>query len=132
MVVLTFRRGNFIFSRAPRQTESESHNMNCDHTVKPHYNAITLSPGGIFWDRGISEAHYIGFAARFFFFKSCIYFLTANCFIFYVLCHDVLLPLTMSIVYLFVSVLLLYQSVIKIDVPNKWASACVQPAIADG
>ena len=48
------------------------------------------------------------------------------------LCHDVLLPLTMSIVYLFVSVLLLYQSVIKIDVPNKWASACVQPAIADG
>ena len=55
----------------------------------------------------------------FFFFKSCIYFLTANCFIFYVLCHDVLLPLTMSIVYLFVSVLLLYQSVIKIDVPNK-------------
>ena len=37
-----------------------------------------------------------------------------------VLCHDVLLPLTMSIVYLFVSVLLLYQSVIKIDVPNKW------------
>ena len=32
----------------------------------------------------------------------------------------------MSIVYLFVSVLLLYQSVIKIDVPNKWASACVQ------
>ena len=24
-----------------------------------------------------------------------------------------------------------YQSVIKIDVPNKWASACVQPAIAD-
>ena len=66
------------------------------------------------------------------FFKSCIYFLTANCFIFYVLCHDVLLPLTMSIVYLFVSVLLLYQSVIKIYVPNKWASACVQPAIADG
>ena len=50
----------------------------------------------------------------------------------YVLCHDVLLPLTMSIVYLFVSVLLLYQSVIKIDVPNKWASACVQPAIDDG
>ena len=41
----------------------------------------------------------------------------------------VLLPLT---VYLFVSVLLLYQSVIIIDVPNKWASACVQPAIADG
>ena len=41
--------------------------------------------------------------ASFFFF-----FLTANCFIFYVLCHDVLLPLTMSIVYLFVSVLLLY------------------------
>ena len=40
-----------------------------------------------------------------------------------VLCHDVLLPLTMSIVYLFVSVLLHYQSVIKIDVPNKWASA---------
>ena len=38
----------------------------------------------------------------------------------------------MSIVYLFVSVLLLYQSVIKIDVPNKWASACVQPAIDDG
>ena len=38
----------------------------------------------------------------------------------------------MSIVYLFVSVLLLYQSVIKIDVPNKWASACVQPAIAEG
>ena len=35
----------------------------------------------------------------------------------------------MSIVYLFVSILLLYQSVIKIDVPNKWASACVQPAI---
>ena len=24
------------------------------------------------------------------------------------------------------------SSVIKIDVPNKWASACVQPAIADG
>ena len=67
-----------------------------------------------------------------FFFLSCIYFLTANCFIFYVLCHDVLLPLTMSIVYLFVSVLLLYQRVIKIDVPNKWASACVQPVIADG
>ena len=39
--------------------------------------------------------------------------MTANCFIFYVLCHDVLLPLTMSIVYLFVSVLLLYQSVIS-------------------
>ena len=38
----------------------------------------------------------------------------------------------MSIVYLFVSVLLLYQSVIKIDVPNQWASACVQPAIDDG
>ena len=67
-----------------------------------------------------------------FFFNLVYYFLTANCFIFYVLCHDVLLPLTMSIVYLFVSVLLLYQSVIKIDVPNKWASVCVQPAIADG
>ena len=39
---------------------------------------------------------------------------------------------SLSIVYLFVSVLLLYQSVIKIDVPNKWASACVQPAIDDG
>ena len=38
----------------------------------------------------------------------------------------------MYIVYLFVSVLLLYQSVIKIDVPNKWASACVQPAIDGG
>ena len=24
------------------------------------------------------------------------------------------------------------SSVIKIDAPNKWASACVQPAIADG
>ena len=72
--------------------------------------AITLSPGGIFW----------GFYFLFlFFYKCCIYFLTANCFIFYVLCHDVLLPLTMSIVYLFVSVLLLYQSVIKIDVPNN-------------
>ena len=92
---------------------------------------ITRSSGGIFWDRGISEARY-RFCCQVFFFKSCIYFLTANCFIFYVLCHDVLLPLTMSIVYLFVSVLLLYQSVIKIDVPDKWASACVQPAIADG
>ena len=93
--------------------------------------AITLSPGGIFWDRGISEARY-RFCRQVGFFFFCIYFLTANCFIFYVLCHDVLLPLTMSILYLFVSVLLLYQSVIKIDVPNKWASACVQPAIANG
>ena len=36
--------------------------------------------------------------------SNTVYFLAANCFIFYVLCHDVLLPLTMSIVYLFVSV----------------------------
>ena len=96
--------------------------------------AITLSPGGIFWDRGISEARYRFCRQGFFFFLNLvyIYLLTANCFIFDLLCHDVVLPLTMSIVYLFVSVLLLYQSVIKIDVPNKWASACVQPAIADG
>ena len=35
----------------------------------------------------------------FFFFLSCIYFLTANCFIFYVLCHDVLLPLCLLYIY---------------------------------
>ena len=50
--------------------------------------AITLSPGGIFWNRVISEARYR------FCRQSCIYFLSANCFIFDVLCHDVLLPLT--------------------------------------
>ena len=34
-----------------------------------------------------------------FFFKSCIYCWTANCFIFYVLCHDVLLPLCLLYIY---------------------------------
>ena len=42
-------------------------------------------------------------AARFFkfyfYFLSCIYFLTANCFIFYVFCHDVLLPLCLLYIY---------------------------------
>ena len=50
----------------------------------------------------------VGRASRFFpaarvfffcFFLSCIYFLTANCFIFYVLCHDVLLPLCLLYIY---------------------------------
>ena len=76
-------------------------------TVKPRYNAVS--------GRHLLRPRYK---------RGALYL--------YVLCHDVLLPLTMSIVYLFVSVLLLYQSVIKIDVPNKWASACVQPAIDDG
>ena len=94
---------------------------------------ITRSSGGIFWDRGISEARYRFCRQGFFFLILYIFF---DCKLLYLLCT---LPrctftthYTMSIVYLFVSVLLLYQSVIKIDVPNKWASACVQPAIADG
>ena len=103
--------------------------QNNSNTIQSNL-VITRSSGGIFWDRGISEERY-RFCPQVFFFLN-LYFLTANCFIFYVLCHDVLLPLTMSIVYLFVSVLLLYQSITKVDVPNKWASACVQPAIADG
>ena len=40
-----------------------------------------------------------GFFFFFFFFKSCISFLTANCFIFYVLCHDALLPLCLLYIY---------------------------------
>ena len=97
-----------------------NHYVVCRFTFTPIQSslAITLSPGGIFWDRGISEARY-RFCRQVFFFLILYIFLTANCFSFYVLCHDVLLPLTMSIVYLFESVLLLYQSVIKIDVPNK-------------
>ena len=39
---------------------------------------------------------------------------------------------SLCLLYIYSYVLLLYQSVIKIDVPNKWASACVQPAIDDG
>ena len=35
----------------------------------------------------------------FFLFLSCIYFWTANCFIFYVLCHDVLLALCLLYIY---------------------------------
>ena len=87
---------------------------------------ITRSSGGIFWDRGISEALYV-LPPGFFFFLILYIFFDGK--LLYLLCT---LPrctftthYTMSIVYLFVSVLLLYQSVIKIDVPNKWASACV-------
>ena len=49
--------------------------------------AITLSPGGIFWDRGISEARY-RFCHQVFFFFFLILYIFFDCKLLYLLCTD--------------------------------------------
>ena len=71
-----------------------------------HYIVVQSCPATMRLAITLIGCNAVGRASRFFrplgvffFFLSCIYFLTANCFIFYVLCHDVLLPLCLLYIY---------------------------------
>ena len=94
--------------------------------------AITLSLGGIFWYRVISEARY-RFCRQVFFFFFLILYIFFDCKLLYLLCTLPRCTFTTHYVYcIFIPICFIdLSSVIKIDVPNKWASACAQPAIAD-
>ena len=68
----------------------------------------------------------------FFFFFFLILYIFFDCKLLYLLCTLPRCTFTTHYVYcIFIPICFIdLSSVIKIDVPNKWASACVQPAIA--
>ena len=100
------------------------------HTVKPRYNAV--SGRHILRPRYKRGALYVLPPVFFFFFFFLILYIFFDCKLLYLLCTLPRCTFTTHYVYcIFIPICFIdLSSVIKIDVPNKWAS--VQPAIADG